>query len=146
MARTMVNTLGEMMPARADLYRERLAALTNELGLLHEEIEERLAPFAGRCIFLYHPAWGYFCDAYGLRQMAIEVEGKEPSDEELTRIQEQMRAESAGTLFVQPQISGRSVDAVARAVGAEVKTLDPLARDVIQNLRDAARIVAESFE
>ncbi|MBU0754553.1 MAG: zinc ABC transporter substrate-binding protein, partial [Planctomycetes bacterium] len=93
-----------------------------------------------------HPAWGYFCDAYGLKQVAIEFEGKEPSDEELTRIQEKMRADKANTIFIQPQIAGKVVEPVAHAVGAKVKRLDPLAKEVLDNLRNAALTIADSYQ
>lgn len=145
MARTMTRTLSEIDPERSGQYQANLEALVSELDILYDELREILSPFAGRRLYLYHPAWGYFCDAFGLEQVAIELEGKEPSDEELTRLQERMRADRARVVFVQPQIAGRSVRPVARAVGAEVRTLDPLARNVVQNLRSAAKAIAESY-
>jgi zinc transport system substrate-binding protein len=146
MARTILRTLCEMDPDASDRYQANLDGLLEELDRLHDEVREILSPFAGRRLYLYHPAWGYFCDAFGLEQVAIEVEGKEPSDEELTRIQEQMRADETKAIFVQPQIEGRSAEPVARAVGASLKILDPLRRDVITNLRDAAQAIAESYQ
>lgn len=145
MARTINRTLGELLPDRAGRFRSNLDVLETEIDEAHEEVKTILIPFAGRRFYIYHPAWGYFCDDYGLEQAAIELEGKEPSDEELTRIQERMRADDVKVIFVQPQIAGRSVDPVAKAAGAEVRILDPLARDVLANLRRAAQAIADSY-
>ena len=92
----------------------------------------QLVPLRGASVYVYHPSWGYFCDAYGLHQHAIEVEGKDPSDAELTALQAQARRERVKVIFVQPQIAGRSAQAIAKSLGAEVRTLDPLARDVMR--------------
>lgn len=146
MSRTIAKALGEINPVQADQYQARLDTLVSELEALHEELKKILSPYAGKCIFIYHPAWGYFCDAYGLVQVAIEFEGKEPSDEELSRVQEKMRATKAKVIFAQPQIAGKAVEAVAHAVGVKVVILDPLEADLLQNLRHAARTIADSFK
>jgi zinc transport system substrate-binding protein len=146
MARTITRTLCELLPLQAERFQTNLKGLVTEIDQVHAEVKTILAPFGGRRFYIYHPAWGYFCEDYGLEQAAIELEGKEPSDEELTRIQERMRADGTKVIFVQPQIAGRSVDPVARAIGAEVRILDPLARDVLANLRHAAQAIADSYQ
>lgn len=110
---------------------------------LDSELTTTLEPIAGSAFFVFHPAWGYFADAYGLEQVAIESEGKEPSEAELTRLARLARQRGIRTVFVQPQISGSAARAVAHAVGAELEVLDPLERDVAANLRRVAtRLVA----
>ncbi len=32
---------------------------------------------------VFHPAWGYFAEAYGLEQVPVEIEGKEPKPSQL---------------------------------------------------------------
>jgi zinc transport system substrate-binding protein len=145
-ARTVARVLQELDPDHTEVFQENLDSFLAELDELDMEIEQVLAPCAGRSLFVYHPAWGYFCDAYGLEQVAIEFEGKEPSDEELTRLQERLRAEGARVIFVQPQIAGSSARAIAQALDVEIRTLDPLARDVVENLREVAKAIAASYE
>ena len=143
-ATTVLVTLQEIAPDRAADFQKNFDKLTGELDALDTEIRAILEPFRGADLYVYHPSWGYFCDAYGLRQHAVEVEGKEPSDAELTRIQDQARKAQAKVLFVQPQIEGRSAKALAKLLGAEVRVLDPLAYDVIASLRNAAKAIAEA--
>ena len=105
-----------------------------------------LAPYQGRAFVVFHPSWGYYADDYGLRQIAIETEGKEPSDSEITRIQEETRSLGVSVVFVQPQIAGQSAEAIAGVIGARLETLDPLAPDVVANLRRVTDSIAGGFD
>jgi len=142
-AATVAGTLSEIDPAHARDYRSNLQRLVEELDRVDVYIRDRLSSVRGRTFFVFHPAWGYFADEYGLRQEAIEIEGKEPSDHDLTEFQGRARQENIAVIFVQPQISSEAVEAVARAIGAEVRVLDPLLRDVAFNLRAVADVLAE---
>ncbi len=144
-ARTVAEVLGELAPEHREDLKRNLAALEARLDAADEAICEELGPYSGRAMVVFHPAWGYFADEYGLRQVAIEIEGKEPSDAELTELQEFARRERTAVIFVQPQISGQSAEAVARTVGARVELLDPLAEEPLAELRRAADILAEAY-
>jgi zinc transport system substrate-binding protein len=144
-AQTMARALKDMYPERSRVYQTRLTDLISDLDQVDTELRQLLAPFKGKSIYVYHPAWGYFCDAYGLKQVAIEHEGKEPSDQELTAIHKRIKAEGGRVIFVQPQISGESAKAAAGSMGVEIQILDPLSKDVIENLRSIGRAIAGSF-
>lgn len=142
-ARTVEAALTAVDPSGAPHYRGRRLRFEAAMRALDSELRATLEPIAGSAFFVFHPAWGYFADAYGLEQMAIESEGKEPSEAELTGLARLARQRGIRTVFVQPQISGSAARAVADAVGAELEVLDPLAPDVAANLRRvAARLVA----
>jgi zinc transport system substrate-binding protein len=144
-ARTIAETLQRIDPDRAAEYAAALDGVLEDLGQLDAGITEVLTPYRGRTFVVFHPSWGYFADDYGLVQLAIEIEGKEPTDAELTRIQRRARDLGVTAVFVQPQISGRSAQAVADVLGARLETLDPLVPDVIANLRHAADAIAGGF-
>jgi zinc transport system substrate-binding protein len=144
-ARLVAETLRQLDPDHAKDYEARLTELTNELEELDAWIEATLAPYRGRAFVVFHPSWGYFADDYGLRQLAIETEGKEPSDAELTRFQEETAALEISVIYVQPQIAGKSARAIAGAIGARLETLDPLAPDIIANLRRTTGMIVAGF-
>ena len=77
-ARHVARILCAVDPEGATEYRHNLEAFEKEMADLHGRIEKLLAPFHGKPLFVYHPSWGYFCDTYGLRQVAVQREGKEP--------------------------------------------------------------------
>jgi len=145
-ARLITETLQQIDPNHTADYATSLTELISELDELDAFIETTLAPYRGRTFVVFHPSWGYFADDYGLRQIAIEAEGNEPSDAELTRIQEQTRLLDLSVIFVQPQIAGKSARAIADVLGARLETIDPLAPDVIANLRQVTDSIVDGFD
>jgi zinc transport system substrate-binding protein len=112
---------------------------------LDREIREILGPAPGRVLLVYHDAWGSFARTYGIRQIAIEQEGHEPGPDRIAQVIEEARSLGIRSIFVEPQSSRRSAEMVASEIGAEVITLDPLARDWHDNLLRVARAVAGGF-
>ena len=137
-AETIARALVEIDPAGEKGYRTNLASFQRELHILDRRIAEVFAPLEGARFMVYHPAYGYFADAYGLRQVAVETEGKEPSARQLTALIEAARASEVEIIFYQPQFSSKYATVVADAVGAVAVPLDPLARNYIRNLEEMA--------
>lgn len=145
-ATTIAEALCTYDSGNADFYRENLKKFHADLHMLDSEIKAKLSPFAGRDVFVFHPAFGYFTDAYGLRQVAIEADGKEPGSRSLTKLVEHARAQKVRVIFAEQQFSRKTADALAWQIGAEVVTLDPLARDCLENLRHIADRFIYAFE
>lgn len=133
-------------PAGAEAYRANLSKLQARLEEVEAEIAEKLKPYRGRAFYVFHPAFGYFADACGLRQVAVELEGKTPSPRQLRTLISQARAEEVKVIFVQPQFDQRSAEAVATAIGGVVVAIDPLERDVVDNLLEIAGHLQRGFE
>ncbi|WP_428386763.1 metal ABC transporter solute-binding protein, Zn/Mn family [Mucisphaera sp.] len=145
-AGTVLRKLEALDPAGAEAYRANHATLVAELSALDRELVVGLAGLRGTAFFVFHPSWGYFADRYGLEQVAIEVAGQDPSDRELTELQERARAEGISVVFVQPQIAGAGAEAVAEAIGGRVEVIDPMAADVVANLRAVAAALVAAAE
>lgn len=144
-ARTVATTLARVDPEHRREYSSRLQHVEVELDRLDRAIRERLKPYSGRIFLVYHPSWSYFAEDYGLRQVAVEIDGKDPSDRELTELQRMARGQQISVIFVQPQIRGRGAEAVARAIGGRVEVLDPLAPNIPSNLLAVTEKLVESF-
>ncbi len=140
-AQTIAKTLQEADPDGAAAYRRGLASLLASLDELDRKLRVMLKPYQGRTLLVFHPTWGYFADAYGLRQVAIEREGKEPSDHEITELRRLALAEGIQVVFVQPQIKSRAARAIAQSIGGRVHPLDPLAEDVAASLLELAEAI-----
>ncbi len=146
MVAVMVASLAELDPDGAALYTARGDSLQDELARLDSEIRDVLAPVRGREVFVFHPAYGYLAQAYGLKQTAIEQGGIDPSPRHLAEVLGRIKAQGARAVFVQPQFSLGSAQAVARDTGVELVVLDPLAPDVIANLRTMAHTIREALD
>jgi zinc transport system substrate-binding protein len=128
-------------PAGRSFYQDRYRLFADEIQKLDRELKAVLADKPGRRFMVFHPAWGYFADHYGLEQIAIEVEGKDPKPAQLQAIIAHARERGIRVVFVQPQFSATGAEMVAREIGGEVVFADPLAEDWLANLK----MVAEKF-
>lgn len=140
-AQNMADALIRRDPDHEQDYRRNLQSLVEELEDTHRQIKEKLAPFSGSAILVYHGAFGYFTDAYGLRQIAVEIGGKRPSARELSRLIDSARQHQVRVVFVQPQFSRSSARTLAEAINGRVATIDPLAPDYCDNLQRMAEAV-----
>ena len=145
MAATIRDALSELDPENRREYGGNYEALAADLDRLDRDIRASLKGIRTRSFMVFHPAWGYFADTYGLKQIPIEAEGKEPSARTLARVIATGRSERVKVIFVQAQFSRRTAETIAQAIGARVIAVDPLAEDYDANLRSAASRFAEAM-
>ena len=138
-AERLASVLATVDPAGAAVYAANRAALERELAALTRELQGTLAALPARTFLAYHPSYGYFAHAFGLRQLAVEAEGKEPGLADLVRLAERARQERVTVILTPPGPLERGAHAVAETVGARVEVVDPLGRDPLATLRQLGR-------
>lgn len=131
----MREELAKLAPEHAQEFADNYQKLAQELAALNEELAAALAPLKGQTLYVFHPAFGYFCDRYGLKQEAVETGGQAPRPAILANIIKHAREEGVRVIFVQPQFDQSAAQKVAEAIGGAVAPLDPLAEDYFANLR-----------
>lgn len=124
-------------------YTQNYERLRTELAALDARTAERLARSGVRTVLVYHPALSYYARDYGLRQIAIEEEGKEPSARHLAALIRRARAEGIDRILYQIQFPRSSVEAIAADIGAEAVVFDPLAEDAIGNIDRITALITE---
>jgi zinc transport system substrate-binding protein len=145
-ARTITDELKQIDPAHEATYESNFRALQTDLEKVDKKIAGSLAPFKGKKFFVFHPAFGYFADTYGLQQVAVEVEGKEPLPKQLASLIQRAKKENVKTIFVQPQFSSKTAETLAKAIEGAVVTLDALAQDYLKNIETIAEKIESSFQ
>jgi len=128
-------------PAHKAYYEDNLRTFKHDLDKLDAEISEIVRVSKRRRFMVFHPAWGYFAHDYGLEQIPVEVEGKEPSAKALAGLIMRARQDGIKVIFVQAQFSTKNAETVARAIGGRIVQIDPLTKDYLKNMRQ----VAETF-
>jgi len=134
-----------LAPPSCDQFEANLGRFHADLDAVHQRVSSILRPVAGRDLFVFHPAYGYFGRRYGLRQVAVESGGKQPTARRLAELTETMRASRTRALFVQPQFAGSGARAVADALDVALVELDPLASDYLGNLEAMAARIAAAY-
>jgi zinc transport system substrate-binding protein len=146
MAASIRDALIEAEPGHRGEFESNYRAFIAQLDALDMEIRTILAPARGKSFMVFHPAWGYFAKDYGLQQIPIEAEGKEPGGRSLARVIDLGKRERIEVIFVQAQFSRRTAETIAAAIGARVVAVDPLAENYPQNLQRAARAFAAALK
>lgn len=108
--------------------------LQEKLQALDTRTAEKIAQSGVEYFIVYHPALTYYARDYGLRQVAIEADGKEPSAKQLTAIIRQAREDGVRRIFYQNQFPASTVEIIARDIDAEYVEIDPLGEDAIANI------------
>ena len=143
-ARNVFDALATTDPDHTADYEANYKSFILELVDLDLQIRSIFSgPGKGRKFMVYHPSWGYFAKAYGLTQVPVEMEGKEPTPKELEGLIQYAKAEGAKALLVQPQFSTKSAKTLANALNGRVIVADPLARDWKENLLSVAKTLRE---
>jgi zinc transport system substrate-binding protein len=146
MAAHIRDALSAADPAGAAVYRENYAALAAEIDGEFDALKLKLEPLRGRTVLVYHPAFGYFLDEFGLIQEAVETGGKEPTPRELEWVMEKARRGGAAAIFFQAQFPAATVRTVANAMALRMVTLDPLSPDWLANIRAMGDALAGALE
>lgn len=106
----------------------RLRCTLKELDI---RTAEKIARSGVKYFIVYHPALTYYSRDYGLRQVVIEADGKEPSAKQLTAVIRQAREDGVRRIFYQSQFPASTVEIIARDIDAEYVEIDPLDEDAI---------------
>ncbi len=142
----ILKALVEEEPSSAALFRRNHRKFVKELVGLDREIRSLLKPVKERTFLTYHPAWNHFANSYDLKEIPIEMEGREPGPRALSEVVQLGRDHNVKVIFIQKQFSQEMVGSVARSLGAKVVSVDPLAENYLINMRQVAQSFAEAMQ
>lgn len=145
-AHTIFQALVQIDPEGRDMYQANYDAFVKDLDVLDLRLKEVFKPLEGENLFVFHPAFGYLTDRYGLRQIAVETMGKAPKGKDLSNIIKLAKKEKTRVIFVQPQFDRTAAEKIASAVNGVVMAIDPLAYDYPANMETMAKTIAGALK
>ena len=122
-------------------YTEATERLLERIAELDNYCATRIEAAGVEAIMIYHPAYTYFARDYGIEQIAIENDGKEPSLRQTTALIERAKEHNIKSILRQPQYSEDKVRAIATDAGAEIVTTDPLSEDILSEIKRVTEII-----
>lgn len=122
-------------------YTEATERLLERIDALDNYCATRIKVAGVEAMMIYHPAYTYYARDYGIEQIAIEHDGKEPSLRQTTALIERAKEHGVKAIFRQPQYSEDKVRAIANDCGAEIITTDPLSEDIIGEIERVTDII-----
>lgn len=130
-------------PSNKAYYETNYRKLLQKIVATDKEIRSILKNTPKNSKFMvFHPAWGYFASSYGLVQVPIEVEGKEPKPLALGKLIKEAKEQNIKAIFTQPEFSDKSARLIASQLNISVIKASPLAADWSANLIGLARAIA----
>ena len=127
MVETMYRALTEIDPDGASVYAENYARIDRRFAQLDSVLTDKLRPFKGKVFAVYHPTLSYWAADYGLRQLALEPDGKSPSPQYLRAMVDSARQVGVEVVFIQQEFDPRQAETFAREVGCHTEIINPLA-------------------
>ena len=122
-------------------YTEATGRLLERIDALDTYCATRIKAEGVEAMMIYHPAYTYYARDYGIEQIAIEHDGKEPSLRQTTALIEKAKEHGVKAILRQPQYSEDKVHAIANDAGAEIITTDPLAEDILGEIERVTEII-----
>lgn len=129
-------------PENQEVYRAGYQRLIEEIDSTEAEMKQLLQPLAGTAFIIYHPALTYFAREFGLKQLCIELDGKEPSPAQLKQLLETATQSGAKVVFVQQEFDQKNAELIAQETGCRLVTINPLSYNWHDEMIRLATILA----
>ncbi|MDO5017525.1 MAG: zinc ABC transporter substrate-binding protein [Porphyromonas sp.] len=136
MAEVIREALAELFPDRAEEIRQNYEAnLAPTLTEIAEYGQSVLGQRDSLAFVIYHPSLSLFAEEWGLRQLAIEEHGREPSVKHLIALIDEARKWDTRVVFIQREFDTKSVESIASDLRIHRVVIDPLAEDWAAEMR-----------
>ncbi len=143
-AAAICNALSQTDSTHADDFRARLDSVLIEIDETDRYIHQRTEHLSRRSFLIYHPTLTYFAKDYGLKQIAIEEDGKAPTAKQMSALVKTSRSERPNVIFVQKEFDRSNAELVARETGTRIVEINPLSYDWHQEMRAIADALSDT--
>lgn len=144
-ARNILVALISEFPDQQTVLENNYKQFINQLVDLDAQLRLLFKDDAGKQFMVLHPAWGYFADAYNIRQISIECEGKEPKAKDLQQLIQYARNHGIRDVFVQPQFSTKNAETIAKEINAKLIPADDLSENWLENIKTVAVSIKQAL-
>ncbi|MEQ6699839.1 zinc ABC transporter substrate-binding protein [Pseudomonas aeruginosa] len=124
----MASDLTVADPANAARYRANVDAFEQRLEALDSKLKARLKPLAGKPFFVFHQAFDYFEEAYGLQHAGVFAVSAEvqPGARHVAAMRERLQAAGPACVFSEPPMRPRLAQTLSDGLPVLFAELDAL--------------------
>ncbi|MBR2367338.1 MAG: zinc ABC transporter substrate-binding protein [Alistipes sp.] len=145
MAQNIRNAVMEIYPDSTK-YDRAAQQLIERIEMLDAHCAERIAAADVKAMMIYHPAYTYYAQDYGIEQIAIEQDGKEPTPKQLITLLEDIKSKNISTIFYQPQYSEDKLRSIADQANVDIVVSDPLSEDIMAEIERITTLICKDDE
>ena len=121
--------LSRLEPENAEAFRKNLKNFQEIVSITDRQVRALIAARDSDKLLVYHPAWGHFCQHYGLQQLAIEKDGKAPGAASLAGLFRQLEKNHITNIISSPGADQRISSMIADQFKINMVLADPMDSD-----------------
>ena len=145
-AEKIERALSQKFPQKEGQFKAHLAQLQKDLVKLDQEIETILSSVSKRSLLVSHPAFSYFCKEYGLQQISIEQDGKDPRPKDLEAILHTAMNQNIQLIIILPQHNNKGALFIAEALKIPVASINPYSSNYFEMMIHLANTIAGAYD
>lgn len=124
-------------------YRTNLEGLMAEIEGRQVAYAEQLAAAGQRVFLIYHPALSYLARDYGLQQISLENEGKNPTPASLAEVVDIVNKYGIGKMMYQVEYPYEIVKPIVDVLGVNMVQINPLSANILKELDRIINTISE---
>jgi zinc transport system substrate-binding protein len=129
-------------PQHAAVFKINYTRLITRIDSISALIDQKLASLKNRNILIFHPALAYYARQFGLKQVALELDGKEPSPRHMKEIVDLAHEQNIHVIFIQKEFDAAFATQMSKEINGEVVIINPLDYDWDKQLMDITEKIA----
>ncbi|MCM1030429.1 MAG: zinc ABC transporter substrate-binding protein [Oscillibacter sp.] len=141
----ILETLSRKYPDKEEFFKANYRELEKDIDTFAQEAEKILAAKKNKSFLIYHPALTYFAHDYGMEQISIEDEGKEPNPTHLKNLIDKARKKEISIVFIQKQFDIQNAEAIARSTNSKIVPIDPLNENWLEEMNHLLQVFKENL-
>jgi zinc transport system substrate-binding protein len=146
MASEIKSLLIELNPEKKEVYEINYKELEKTISDIDIKARDLFSGYQNRSFMIFHPTLGYLARDYGLKQIAVENEGKEPNPSSIRALIDIGKADTIRIIFVQREYDTKNAQAIADETGAVLETIDPLSEHWAASIQQIIDALSRSFK
>src|ERR1035437_5414817 len=119
----------ELNPQQKQKYETNYQLLISKIQEVDTKAKELFSQLSSKDFMIYHPNLAYIARDYGLEEIPVEFEGKEPTPFRMKELIDRARKDNLKTIFVQLEYDTKNAKAIAGEIGAKIILIDPLSEN-----------------
>jgi zinc transport system substrate-binding protein len=137
--------LSELNPLQKQKYETNYHNLISKIQEVDNNARELFSDVPKKCFMIYHPNLAYVARDYGLEEIPVEFEGKEPTPSRMRELIDRARKDNLKTIFVQIEYDTKNAKAIAGEIGAHIVLIDPLSENWQKSTMDIIEALHKSL-
>ncbi len=135
-SQSILSALVELRPERAETYKKNHALFIAKTEKLDKQIRQETSKISNKNFLIFHPVLRYYARDYGLNQIPLEIDGKEPGADHMKSIIDLAKKDHIQKIFIQKEFDQKHAETLSRQIDAEIIVIDPLSEQWEESLME----------